>query len=595
MDSSELKANAITPSDFHQAVVAGAKTLIKHKTHLNEINVFPVADGDTGSNMASTANAIVTHTQSSNDYQTLFNAIADAALIGARGNSGLIFSEFFCELSKLAKGNIEPSLLDLQTLSEMIHKAVGGTIASIQNPVEGTIISVMRAWSESLAQQVSMKEDIEQAFTKAQRGIEKALKNTTNDLSILKDTHLVDAGAQGFVYFTKGLSDYFCGKELELDTGEEFVSIDIEKHVYTEEPCHRYCTEGFVEGDAETLGQFKRLIEPMGDSFVFAATDSKARFHIHTNEPWELFDKAEKLGAVSSPKVDDMLFEYLSLHKRKHDIALVTDSSADISSELKDSHPVHQIPINIQCGESQFVDKVGLSFKTLYRLMRERDYPTTSQPSPYQVSKVLDRLSAHYPQVLVISLGKVLSGTYQAMKNVADDLSNVTVIDSRSNAGGQGLLIGYAAKLIDKGLSFSEVVDKVKAKRDKVHSYIAVNKVDAIIRSGRINAFKALLAKIVQIKPLVGVDKAGAITLISKPFSQTQALKTMIEEVKKIHQQTRVIDFAVLHVDAIDKARAFAKRIEELLGLKPQFILNASPSTSLHAGFGALGLAIICE
>jgi len=291
-----------------------------------------------------------------------------------------------------------------------------------------------------------------------------------------------------------------------------------------------------------------------------------------------------------------MLFEYLSLHKRKHDIALVTDSSADISSELKDSHPVHQIPINIQCGESQFVDKVGLSFKTLYRLMREsREYPTTSQPSPYQVSKVLERLSAHYPQVLVISLGKVLSGTYQAMKNVADGLPNVTVIDSRSNAGGQGLLIGYAAKLIEQGLSFTEVVEKVKAKRDKIYSFISVNNVDSLIRSGRINAFKAMLAKIVKIKPLISVDKAGAITLISKPFSQTQALKTMVEEVKKMHQQAKITDFCVMHVDAIDKAQAFAKRIEELVGLKPRFILNASPSTSLHAGFGALGLAILCE
>ncbi len=590
-----MTSTKITKNEFYQAISNGLRNLVHHRQYLNEINVFPVADGDTGSNMASTAQTVLQQAQCGSSFKELLDNIANAAIRGARGNSGLILSDFFCEISKLSNAHNKSETISLNALGKLIYQAAQQTIKAIEKPVEGTIITVMRAWGRALTEGASKGVAASELFSLAQEQVERVLQQTTKELKALKGTRLVDAGAQGFVYLTKGISDFFCGVVTSFDLIDETtVELIEETHDYTEPPTLRYCTEGLVQGDVDTINELKAKLKLLGDSFVFAATNLTARFHIHTNEPWRVFEEAQALTSLTSPKVDDMLAEYRSIHARKSDIAIVTDSSADLPEDVLDKLHIYRIPINIQHGDEQFIDRVGMSTNLLYQLMADdKQYPTTSLPSAYQIEKVISSLAKHYKHVLVITLSKKLSGTFKAVSRIASRFDSVTMFDSLSYAGGHGLQVYYAAKLIEKGLALPAIIERLKEARAHSRSFVYIDRMDALKRSGRISHMKAFIARISNIKTIIGVNREGTIDVVDKSFTTSGAKFKFMQKIKALVAEGLVKDYAILHVNSFEKAKLFAKEVEAIVGFPPLLIQSASPSASLHAGFGALSFASI--
>jgi dihydroxyacetone kinase-like predicted kinase len=316
-----------------RALKAGTMRLISRQEHLNKINVFPVPDGDTGTNLAMTMSAVLKALQRSEDAHAgrIVTRVADAALDGARGNSGAILAQFF-----LGVGDRLGPLERFSTVEFADGIKAGADYAreSLSEPREGTILTVLTDFAVAI--QKLARDGVADFAALFARGVEAAqasLAHTPELLDALRKANVVDAGAQGFVELVVGIQDYIeHGRDHEpmleglavLDSsGEETAGREQDLE-------YRYCTECVVEGAAIDRRKLRERLSQIGGSLVVAGLQSKVRLHIHVNEPAEVFRVAGEFGAVSGEKADDMQRQQHAAHVTGRKVAIVTDSGADI-------------------------------------------------------------------------------------------------------------------------------------------------------------------------------------------------------------------------------------------------------------------------
>ena len=200
-------------------------------------------------------------------------------------------------------------------------------------------------------------------------------------------------------------------------------------------------------------------IEKFGNSVVVAGSDKIRRLHIHTNTPADLFDELRSYGTITFQKADDMVRQSQAVYNRKWKIALVTDSTCDLSPELIDSYQINMLPININFGENHYLDKITIQPEQFYKLLDESpDYPKSAQVNEATFVNLYSHLASHYDSVIAIHLSDKLSGTYnsslKAAKSVSRELNKpVSVINSRNLSGALGLIVLRVAQAIESGLS----------------------------------------------------------------------------------------------------------------------------------------------
>ena len=320
-----------------ESIIAGAQKVINGKDELNKINVFPVADGDTGSNLASLMQTIIDNL-SNNNYSTnlLFDEVASAALIGARGNSGIIFAQYLNAVSDYY--SVYETNLEILVLA--FKRAVKSAYDSLIEPKEGTILSVMKRWAEVLLITFKESTSFEKALLEAKGEAWKALKETQFQMSILKKNKLVDSGAKGFYYFISGFTDAYCGEKVSkiqeglIPSIKELNTEDIKEHFISEAPKNRYCSEFIIKEPLKQEKDLKESLRKWGDSLVIAGNKKQIKIHIHTNHPENILALLEKTGTIIYQKVDDMQLQYEISQNRKSSIAIVTDSVADLSADF---------------------------------------------------------------------------------------------------------------------------------------------------------------------------------------------------------------------------------------------------------------------
>ena len=236
-----MEAYAINGEGLYYAFLSGVIQVRKQKNILNKINVFPIADGDTGSNLISTMNTIVEETKVQKSVEATFNSMADAALIGARGNSGIIFAQFINGINEEMK-NVK--ILNTETFIEILKKAVPYVYNAILNPVEGTMITVIREWVEAVYKLKDRTKNLEEIIIGTLDDAKRSLANTPNILEILKKSSVVDSGGSGFVSFLEGVVDFLKDKNIfKLKQVREEVVFQEEIHNFNENITYRYCTE----------------------------------------------------------------------------------------------------------------------------------------------------------------------------------------------------------------------------------------------------------------------------------------------------------------------------------------------------------------
>ena len=506
-------------AELGRALRAGIHRVLAQQEHLDRINVFPVPDGDTGTNLAITMTAMlgVLKRPPFDHAGRLLTQIADAALDGARGNSGAILAQFF-----LGLGDRAGHLAEL-TAAEFAEAVQGGACYArdaLADPREGTILTVLQDVATELKRLAADGVDDIRALVR--RGLvraERSLEATRDQLDVLHRANVVDAGAAGFVTLLEGVSAY-------LDTGEldeseiSFGAIPSEPESAGGEAnlAHRWCTECMVSGEAIDHRRLREELAPLGSSLVVAGTQRKVRVHMHVAEPRELFRVAAGHGAVSAEKADDMQRQQQStLHAARRRVAVVTDSAADIPEAELERLDIHLVPVRLHFGERSFLDKVTLGPEEFYRLLATSPVPPkTSQPPAGDFRRLFEFLTSHHEAVLSVNLTGAASGTRQAAESAASRVAaheRVRVIDSRNASAGQGLVVMYAAECAAAGMSATEVADAVRAVLPRTRTFACLSTLDYAVRGGRVPAIARTVARLLGISPLLATFPDGRISI----------------------------------------------------------------------------------
>ncbi len=311
-----MQINTIDAPMLAKMFLAGAKNLESKKEWINELNVFPVPDGDTGTNMTMTimsAAAEVSNLGENPDMKSLAKAISSGSLRGARGNSGVILSQLF---RGFTKGISEYDVIDVVVLCDALQKAVETAYKAVMKPKEGTILTVAKGGADKALELIGETDDLVYFVDEVIKHADYVLSQTPEMLPVLKQAGVVDSGGQGLITVLKGAYDALLGKEIDYtiegaSTGSGVVKISAQ----TEQDIKfGYCTEFIIVlnkplSEQEELN-FKGFLESIGDSIVVVADDEITKVHVHTNDPGLAIQRALTYGSLSKIKIDNMREEH---------------------------------------------------------------------------------------------------------------------------------------------------------------------------------------------------------------------------------------------------------------------------------------------
>ncbi|MDP8201425.1 MAG: DegV family protein [Candidatus Tenebribacter burtonii] len=592
-----MKIKYLDGNRLYNAIKAGSEAVIENQAYLNKINVFPVPDADTGTNMASTMRSILETSNVHNSFNKTILSVADSALIGARGNSGIIFAQFIHGLSQELKNQQK---VTTETFARSVNNAIKYVYNSILDPVEGTIITVMRDWAEAIHNNSKKTKDFVSLLSNALKDAKLSLQNTPKQLKVLADAGVVDAGANGFVNFLEGISNFIHQGKLRRIQQSEYNTIAVDhiiEHAFDPDNL-RYCSEAIITNSRLDLKTLQQELKQFGDSMIAAGSPEKIHLHIHTNHPNQLFHRVSEIGNISKIKVDDMLMQYRVSHERKYPIALITDSACDLPQNIIEKYQILQIPFNINFGDTPYLDKLTISTDRFYKkLQTDVIHPKSSQPSLKTVQNLYSFLSAHYKKIMAIHISDKLSGLYKISKQMEDNFreNEITVFNSKQLTVSEGLVVLRTAMAIEAGMTFEDLNTKVADWIEKTDIFVDVDTLKYMVRGGRVSPLKGMIATVLNLKPIVTLDEDGKATAAGKSFSRRGNMKKILELLYKKTENSKIWNYAIVHADAESRAQIYAEKLTNIIGKEPAYIMELSPVVGVHNGIGAVGIGIMEE
>ncbi|WP_421920650.1 DegV family protein [Marinifilum sp.] len=580
------------------AFLAGANKLIKNLNELNRINVYPVADKDTGSNMASTMRSVMDRISPNVSYKLMVDQIAEAAQVGARGNSGIIMAQFLFGLSCETSQKKSISFLEFV---ESIQSSIPYMYESIGNPVEGTMLTVIKDWSDFLYSKRKQLEEFKQVLNESMQVLDTSLKKTTDQLAVLKKHNIVDAGAKGFVVFIEGVMDFVNHGIIDRIKAPKLIPSLSESFDHLEDLNYRYCTEAIIKNSTRSLSEIKGVLNNHGDSIVVNGGKSSCRIHVHTNKPSELFHNLESFATITAPKVDDMIKQSEISKNQKWKIGIVTDSTCDLSQELIDFYQVNVMPMHLAFGDSQYLDGVTLKAKEFYELLDQSEhFPKTSQINEYSFVNTYSQMAQNYDAIISIHLSEKFSGTFRSAQKAGERVQKelhipIHVINSRNVSGGLGLAVLRIAKAIEKGENINTILSNVDSWLNKTKIFVSVKSLNAMIKGGRVPAVVGKFAMFLRINPIVSLNELGESKLFGQAIGQKANINKVIKHVLKLQEDQKIWNYIILHANNYEVAQKYGNRLNILLGKAPVEVINISPVIGMNAGEGSVAVAFQYE
>jgi DegV family protein with EDD domain len=579
---------------LRRALIAGARRVIADRDTLNKINVFPVPDGDTGSNLAFTLGTVLTGALSRRTAGAgeLMRRVGEDAIDGARGNSGAILAQFFTGVAEHLGSlkAVEPS-----RLAEAVRAGARSARLALAEPREGTILSVITAFAEAL-QPAQRAATAREWFLPALERARRALADTPRQLPVLAKAGVVDAGAQGFVDLLEGIGDYLVDGTVPQDRGESDAEADLEAAQAHEEaidadPEHRWCSECLLLGEGLDRAGLRAAVSDLGAScVVVAGSHSRIRLHAHVADPQALFDVAARFGRVESTKADDMRAQARTA-AGSGGVAIITDSSADLPEGLAEQLNIHVVPLRLNFGDQDYLDKVGLTPAEFYRKLREEIVlPRTSQPSPGDFRRQFEFLLSHHPQVVYLGVSRAVSGTLQSAETAAQrgHPDRTFVFDSANAAGSLALLSIAAAEAARDGQDAAQILAMLERLRPQTLTWAVTRDLTMAVRGGRVPAWGKPLVQGLGLTPIAKVTPAGKLGLVGGLFGKKdvpQKLARYIARRVAPGQRWRVI---VGHCDARAEGEALLASLRARLDVADGWLAETGPAVGAHAGPGAL-------
>jgi uncharacterized protein len=589
----------LSGDSFASVLISGIHRVIDDQELLNQINVFPVPDGDTGTNLSLSLGAAlpVLHSSEEKHVGTLLAAVADALLDGARGNSGAIMAQFFQGMSDSA-GDL--NRFTTYTFAKAV--AAGNDYAhdAMSDPREGTILSVINAFAASVAEHARNggNGNFDELFRVALAQAKQALAETQDQLDVLRKAGVVDAGAKGFVDLVDGMSEYISTGNVVPEP--DLTSLAVEAPVVTAgvslESGFRYCTECVVTGVEIDRRKLREALSELGDSLVLAGTKRKARIHIHVDEPERVFDVARGFGEVRAEKADDMRRQQSSSHNASRRFAVITDSAADIPDEDMERLDIHMVPCRVQFGDRGFLDKVSITAEEFFEELRSNpQHPTTSQPAPGDFRRQYQFLASHFADVLSINLTGKVSGTLEAARSAAERVNahgRVHVIDSRNASLGQGLLVVAAAEYAQAGLGIEEAVAAVERLIPDTRTYGLLKDLRFAVRGGRVPRWVKTIADLLRATAIIRTVPDGRVASGTFLFGRRKRIHRFARYVARNTPAADSLDVAIGHAVAPDDAAELEHELHlQFANIHRSTITDIGAALGAHGGPGTLIVA----
>lgn len=529
------------------ALVGGSEWVASKRVHLNEINVFPVPDGDTGTNLTLTLRAAADAVRALRERSLgeVASALSRAVLLGARGNAGIILAQFIRGFAREIQG-VEK--LYPRAFADAMTKSVDGAYEAMVEPIEGTILTVMR---ESVEELRCLVDGGESDFVVLLEGMHKSasasLARTPDLLPVLKEAGVVDAGGEGYVDLIEGAIRQLRGEEIERVLDSLPVNLG-PPQIEERDLKYRYCTEFLIEGPDVDVGDLKVRMAGMGGSLVVVGNSGLARVHIHTNDPDAVLEAASRMGRIERRKIDDMREQHREFirsaippvetssdgaeaddaaapgtlgrrrgqarDRRRRSVRVVTDSTCDLPDEIIQDLGITVVPLMVSFEDGSFRDGVDMSGAEFFRrLEAAKRLPTTSQPSPQDFQSVYEELSWETRAIVSIHISAAISGTVRSATSAAADTKGVEVkvIDSGLVCAPLGLVVMEVARAAQRGAELAELATLASNLSVRGRVFFTVGSLDHLVKGGRIGRARALMGKLARVRPVLTIED-GVIT-----------------------------------------------------------------------------------
>lgn len=451
-----MAVKTINTELFREMFLAGAANLEAKKEFINELNVFPVPDGDTGTNMTLTIMSAAKEVQSleNADMLTIAKAISSGSLRGARGNSGVILSQLLRGFTKEIREHKE---IDAVILAKACERATATAYKAVMKPKEGTILTVAKGISRKAEELAETTEDLEVFIPEVIKYAEEVLAQTPEMLPVLKEAGVVDSGGQGLLEVIHGAYDAFLGKEIDYAAIEASGGTKMVKPSQQAEADIKfgYCTEFIIMTEKEFTdkneAEFKAYLESIGDSIVCVADDDIVKIHVHTNDPGLAIQKALTYGQLSRMKIDNM--------REEHQEKLIKDAekaAAQQASEKKKKEPrkpVGFIAVSIGEGMNGIFRELGADYII--------EGGQTMNPSTDDMLSAIDEVNADHIFILPNNKNIILAAN-QA-QSLTDD-KDIIVIPTKTVPQGITAIISYMPEAdVDTNIeALEEAIKNVK-------------------------------------------------------------------------------------------------------------------------------------
>ncbi len=589
------------------SIAAGAAEVRRYSELLDRINVFPVMDGDTGSNMSVTLEGLVSSLKQNNN--DLCSSIPEL-FRSACGNSGIILAQF---LSGFLKQLSKSPNYSVKEFAESCEEGRKKAYSSIMHPKEGTLLTAMTCVASFLSKEIESF-GIDDYNELCNQMICTVLQ-TQQMIPKLRSAAVVDSGALGFCLFASGLMLAACAIEdqegsiakidalnngyggLDLSRIKDRISSEYISTAKADNSVEKYCINLLIESniDKSVLSLFGSL----GDSLDVATEEGLVKLHIHGNDPDAIIEKAKQLGNVLDSKIQNMHEALVRYSQNESDddrplfrrFRIVTDSSVSLDRKLAAELGILIIDNNVIVNEKRLRDR-DVNFEELLSEMKAGQVFKTAQVTPEDAAVFLKKALKCSEHVWYIGVGKAYTNTQESISIAASSINSnsISIMDSCAASGQLGVICLAVQRFAETAES-AEDVTRYAAEQIKIaKEYLVIDNLKYLVRSGRIGKIKAAFATALSIKPIVGHGSCGAVT-IAKAYSSDSAVNEILKMIS-VHSLDSHLLSIVEYTDNLEYANSLVTRLQAVHGNLEVLLAPLSSASAVHMGPGTFGISI---
>jgi len=538
----------------------------EHKEEINKINVFPVPDQDTGSNMAKTLLGIkeAIEGREFKDLSEISEAALDGALNSAQGNAGVIYVGFLASFLPL----LDKNPVDAKKLAIAFEKGAERAWQSIQNPKEGTILDVIDAASQTFKAKSEKETDLINIFKAATENAKEALLATREKMEIFRKANVVDAGGLGFLVILEGFLEALEGEKKE-EKKEEKPSEKIRKFVQI--LSNRYEVVSLIENPRFDEKEMREKLKKLGNSIDVVQIGNKTKVHIHTDYPDEVRDIMRRVGQIQSLRIEDMAKEVAGEPSvRKVSIGIVTEDIVTLSPKILERYQIEIAKTKLDWSELEKIpgENIYQQMKEIER-RRIKTFPKTSQATPQDYLVAFQKQLQKFDKVLCLTITSKISGCYNSACQAKEMLKEeekerVYILDSLNAAAGEALLVLRTIELIQEQREITEVINELKNLIPKTYLYVIFEDPKWVESLGRITKSQAnwiRRIKKLRLHPVMalrnGILAKGGI-VFAKDVAEA-LFKKVAKASKGVRIEGKKIRVVINHADNLEGAKKLKK------------------------------------